>query len=48
MTEPMDVDDSPAPVAPGNAMAALMAGARAAKGKGKEVSVADAREGLPW
>lgn len=48
MTEAMDIDEpTPAPAAPANAMAALMANAKA-KGKQKEVSVDEAREGLPW
>lgn len=48
MTEAMDIDEpTPVPAAPANAMAALMANAKA-KGKQKEVSVDEAREGLPW
>lgn len=48
MTELMDIDEpTPAPTRPANAMAALMANAKN-KGKQKEASVVDAREGLPW
>lgn len=54
MAEPMDVDEPvaiPAPAAPAkpvNAMAAMMAAAKDNKGKGKAVSAADDKEGLPW
>jgi hypothetical protein len=48
----MDVDSPATAAAPVNAMSALMAGARE-KGKGKEMSDADAKalkdkDGLPW
>ncbi|GMK57648.1 hypothetical protein CspeluHIS016_0404820 [Cutaneotrichosporon spelunceum] len=46
MAEAMDVDEPAQTPRPVNAMAALMAGAKA-KGKQKEEAV-DAREGLPW
>lgn len=52
MSEPMDVDDASTSVAPTqqkpfNAMAALMAGAKA-KGKEKAVAPVNDKEGLPW
>ena len=52
MSERMDVDEPSTSVAPSqakpfNAMSALMAGAKA-KGKEKEVTPVNDREGLPW
>ncbi|KAL1408058.1 Subunit of heteropentameric Replication factor C (RF-C) [Vanrija albida] len=52
MPEPMDVDEPvavAAPAKPVNAFGALMAGAKANKGKEKAAAeVVDDREGLPW
>lgn len=52
MSEPMDVDEPstsvvPTQAKPFNAMSALMAGARA-KGKEKETTPVNDKEGLPW